>query len=113
MEPTLNRVIKVDEDHEKLIAKHLENFKYDTRGRRGNNLKELTEDEWWSLGQHHVLSTPLLDWTNSPYVAAFFALSEDFECSEDNYCAVYAIRKRQVEINNKKLKDKKFVVYYI
>ncbi|MDP2730813.1 MAG: FRG domain-containing protein [Dehalococcoidales bacterium] len=67
---------------------------------------EILTDEWLSLMQHYGAPTRLLDFTYSPYVAAYFA----FECAKPNSnVAVWAIDatwcKEQLEASNKCLAE--------
>jgi hypothetical protein len=58
------------------------------------NPKELREKEnereLWALGQHFGLWTPLLDWTESPFVALYFAFAEPDAMQKDAR-AVFAL----------------------
>tara|TARA_R110000787_G_scaffold285673_2_gene401988 strand:+ start:77 stop:841 length:765 start_codon:yes stop_codon:yes gene_type:complete len=56
--------------------RYLEAFKSFAAGMRGVNPTPLDTDQWWALGRHYGLVTPLLDWSESPYIAAFFPLTE-------------------------------------
>ena len=93
LESTLDRAIKVLPTAKRSEARgnHLANFRLAARGRRGPNPRELTRDEdWWALGQHYGLATPLLDWTESPFVALYFAF-EQVDTRGASYRAVWGI----------------------
>lgn len=98
LEPTLDRTIK--EPDSPIRQQHLDRFKYETRGRRGSNPAELlTENDWWALGQHHGLSTPLLDWSESPFVALFFGANGALETKTATF-SVFALAQDAITPRN-------------
>ncbi len=62
--------------YEDLRDGYLARFKELAVGLHGVESNFLTENDWWALGRQHGLTTPLLDWTKSPYVAAYFAVMD-------------------------------------
>lgn len=91
-----DRIVK--SNRETRLKEHEIAFTRAIKGRRGNNPPQLEETvDIWSLGQHFGLATPLIDWTESPFVAAYFAFrgkeATNEHCIDLSYRFIYGLSK--------------------
>jgi hypothetical protein len=103
LEPTLTRALRrfyPDKREWQTVTKsHLDAFRLNVRGRCHLNLVSCSEDELWALGQSYGLYTPLLDWSQSPYVALFFALQGNCNCKKKER-ALWALNTTDIDTLN-------------
>lgn len=78
--------------------KLLNRFQLAMRG-RGTDMNSADQNEVWAFGQHFGLATPLLDWTESPFVALFFAFAQADDPAEttNDSRAVFSLNRGLIE----------------
>ena len=52
-----------------------------------------TDDEIWAIGQHYGFPTPLLDWTECPYIAAYMAFFKEGANDQTENRVIYALNR--------------------
>jgi hypothetical protein len=68
----------------------------------GCNPSKLGNMDLWTIGRHYQLRTPILDWTEDAFVAAFFAFDQERREDEDQAYPWRAVWAADLELINRK-----------
>jgi hypothetical protein len=89
--------LDIDQEYNDMFNSFLEDCRYyGVQDEVPNSLIAKPQDFLEEKGQHYGLPTRLLDWSSSPYVAAFFSFADERQCTS-GFVSVWALDVQEIQ----------------